>query len=67
MEERLYVSPECFPSHPNHSSYGVSDTGTVDYHTTIQTRHLFRLAAMTEVPVSVEDWEKSQKEKKEKI
>jgi len=40
-------------------------TGTVDYDTTKQTRHLFRLAAMTEVPISVEDWEKSRKEKKE--
>jgi len=43
-----------------------SDTGTVDYDTTMQTRHLFRLAAMTEVPISVEDWEKAQQEMEDK-
>jgi sulfonate dioxygenase len=49
------------------NSYFPTDTGTVDYDTTKQTRHLFRLAAMTEVPISVEDWEKSKKENKEII
>ncbi|KAG4439826.1 hypothetical protein IFR05_004675 [Cadophora sp. M221] len=33
-------------------------TGTVDYDTTAQARHLFRLAAMTEVPISVADSQK---------
>ncbi|PBP18542.1 alpha-ketoglutarate-dependent taurine dioxygenase [Diplocarpon rosae] len=33
-------------------------TGTVDYDTTTQARHLFRLAAMTEVPMSVADSQK---------
>ncbi|KAK2629348.1 hypothetical protein QTJ16_000168 [Diplocarpon rosae] len=33
-------------------------TGTVDYDTTAQARHLFRLAAMTEVPMSVADSKK---------
>ncbi|KAI9048991.1 hypothetical protein LZ554_006840 [Drepanopeziza brunnea f. sp. 'monogermtubi'] len=32
-------------------------TGTVDYDTTAQARHLFRLAAMTEVPLSVAESE----------
>ncbi|RDW88987.1 hypothetical protein BP6252_01019 [Coleophoma cylindrospora] len=35
-------------------------TATVDYDSRVQARHLFRLAAMTELPVSVEDWEKNQ-------
>jgi hypothetical protein len=34
------------------------DTGTVDYDSNLQARHLFRLAAMTEVPISVEDSER---------
>lgn len=34
------------------------DTGTVDYDTTAQARHLFRLAAMAEVPITVAEWEK---------
>ena len=38
-----------------------SDTGTVDYDTSLQARHLFRLAAMTEVPISVEESEKLKK------
>lgn len=36
------------------------DTGTVDYDTSTQARHLFRLAAMTETLISVEKWEISQ-------
>jgi sulfonate dioxygenase len=32
-----------------------TDTGTVDYDSSLQARHLFRLAAMTEVPISVEE------------
>jgi sulfonate dioxygenase len=35
----------------------VKDTGTVDYDTSLQARHLFRLAAMTEIPVSVAESE----------
>lgn len=38
----------------------ITDTGTVDYDSSVQARHLFRLAAMTEVPISVEDWERRQ-------
>ena len=41
-----------------------SDTGTVDYDTSIQARHLFRLAAMTEVPISVEESERRKAESK---
>ena len=37
-----------------------ADTGTLDYDTNAQARHLFRLAAMTEIPISVENWEQSQ-------
>ncbi|KAL3423786.1 Alpha-ketoglutarate-dependent sulfonate dioxygenase 4 [Phlyctema vagabunda] len=33
-------------------------TATVDYDSRVQARHLFRLAAMTEVPLSVEDSQK---------
>ncbi|KAH8599758.1 putative alpha-ketoglutarate-dependent sulfonate dioxygenase [Bisporella sp. PMI_857] len=36
-------------------------TGTVDYDTSLQARHLFRLAAMTEVPISVEESERKVK------
>ncbi|KAF7874919.1 hypothetical protein EAF04_002093 [Stromatinia cepivora] len=32
-------------------------TATVDYDSRIQARHLFRLAAMTEKPISVAEWE----------
>jgi len=35
----------------------IQDTGTVDYDTTAQARHLFRLAAMAEIPISVEESE----------
>jgi sulfonate dioxygenase len=31
------------------------DTATVDYDTSLQARHLFRLSAMTEVPMAVID------------
>jgi len=31
----------------------MGDTGTIDYDTGLQARHLFRLAAMTEIPMSV--------------
>jgi hypothetical protein len=31
------------------------DAGTVDYDTSHQARHLFRLVAMTEVPISVQE------------
>lgn len=34
------------------------DTGTVDYDTSLQARHLFRLAAMTEIPISVGESER---------
>lgn len=30
-------------------------TGTMDYDTEVSARHLFRLAAMTEVPIPVSD------------
>jgi len=32
----------------------ILDTGTVDYDSTLQARHLFRLAAMTEVRIPAE-------------
>lgn len=35
------------------------DTATVDYDTRAQARHIFRLAAMTEKPISVAESEKA--------
>ena len=39
-----------------------ADTATVDYDSGIKARHLFRLAAMTEVPISVAESEMPKKD-----
>lgn len=58
MGEPLYV---CFLFLPSTLTKQILteriDTATVDYDSRIQARHLFRLAAMTEKPMSVAEWE----------
>jgi len=56
MEEQPSVSTS--NSHSNVEANNSADIGTVDFDTTSQTRHLLRLAAMTEIPISMEEGEK---------
>jgi sulfonate dioxygenase len=53
MEGRHFVS-SLFMEVAIGNTNAILDTGTVDYDSTLQARHLFRLAAMTEVPIPAE-------------